>query len=240
MNPASQSRLGRPRDEALRASRTDEILDAAAGVFALHGFQNTEMQFIADVVRIGKGTIYRYFPSKEELFLKTVSRGMDRLREAVNLSGVGVADPLELLTKAIFAYLAFFRQHPEYVELLIQERARFRDKKNTYFEHRERNVAQWRDLYAGLIAAGRIRNVPVSRILDMVSNLVYGTMFTNHYCGRHIPLEAQAKDLVDVVFFGILSDSERLAWQGRDVCGNLGSNEPADDDGSNGGADAAA
>jgi AcrR family transcriptional regulator len=210
-------RPGRPKDESLWASRTDEILDTAATIFAQQGYHDTEMQLIADALEIGKGTIYRYFPSKEGLFLKAVSRGMDRLREAVTGAYEPVSDPLERLVVAIHAYLTFFRNHPQYVELLIQERAQFRDrKKHTYFEYRERNIGEWRDMYADLIAEERLRDVPVARILDTVSNLVYGTMFTNHFTGRHKPLEAQAKDLVDILFFGILSDSERAAHQASD------------------------
>ena len=135
----TETRAGRPRDEALRATRCDEILDTAASIFAEHGYQSTEMQFIADAMQIGKGTIYRYFPSKEELFLKSVSRGA-WTGCATRYTPVATVWPSRWrsFTKAIYAYLAFFREHPEYVELLIQERAKFRDQKqNTYFEHRE-------------------------------------------------------------------------------------------------------
>jgi AcrR family transcriptional regulator len=211
------ARRGRPKDESLWASRTNEILDTAAAIFAQHGYQDTEMQFIADALHVGKGTIYRYFPSKEELFLKAVSRGMDRLREAVTSAYQAIDDPLERMTVAIHAYLAFFRNNPQYVELLIQERAQFRDrKKQTYFEHREKNIGEWRQMYADLIAEGRLRDVPVTRILDSVSDLVYGTMFTNYFTGRHKPLEAQAQDLVDILFFGILSDRERARQQNQE------------------------
>jgi AcrR family transcriptional regulator len=231
MKAARNCRPGRPKDESLWASRTDEILDTAATIFAQQGYHDTEMQLIADALEIGKGTIYRYFPSKEDLFLKAVSRGMDRLRQAVKGAYEPIADPLERLTVAIHAYLNFFRNHPQYVELLIQERAQFRDrKKHTYFEHREKNVGEWRDMYADLIGEGRLRDVPVSRILDTVSDLVYGTMYTNHFTGRHKPLGAQAKDLVDILFFGILSDRERAAHQAADgpngVAANVANGEP--------------
>jgi AcrR family transcriptional regulator len=225
MKTARNCRPGRPKDEALWASRTDEILDTAATIFAQQGYHDTEMQLIADALEVGKGTIYRYFPSKEDLFLKAVSRGMDRLREAVTSAYGPVADSLERLTVAIHAYLTFFRNHPQYVELLIQERAQFRDrKKHTYFEHREKNIGEWRDMYADLIAEGRLRDVPVVRILDGVSNLVYGTMFTNHFTGRHKPLEAQAKDLVDILFFGLLSDRERASHHAADTRDRLAAN----------------
>jgi AcrR family transcriptional regulator len=224
LKTAHKPRPGRPKDESLWASRTDEILDTAATIFAQHGYQDTEMQLIADALQIAKGTIYRYFPSKEDLFLKAVSRGMDRLRNAVRSAYEPIDEPLERLTVAIHAYLTFFRNHPQYVELLIQERAQFRDrKKQTYFEHREKNIGEWRQMYADLIAAGRFRNVPVTRILDAVSDLVYGTMFTNYFTGRHKPLEAQAKDLVDVLFYGILSDQERVGRRDQEQNGPAGS-----------------
>jgi hypothetical protein len=107
-------------------------------------------------------------------------------------------------------YLAFFAERPEYVELLVQERAQFKDrKKPTYFELQNNNVVRWRTLFGSLIAAGRVRQMPVERITDIINNLVYVTMFTNYFSGRLTPSEQQARDILDVVYFGILSESER-------------------------------
>jgi AcrR family transcriptional regulator len=202
---APQRSPGRPVDEALRDRRRDEILDAAARVFASQGYRTTEVQVIADAVNVGKGTVYRYFSTKEDLFLAAVDRGMTRLRDHVQYASDHVADPLERIEAAITAYLAFFRDHPQFAELLIQERAEFKDRqKQTYFVHRDANIGRWRDLFAELIAAGRVRNVPVERLLDVVSDLVYGTMFTNYFAGRHKPLEEQVRDVIDVLFHGML------------------------------------
>jgi hypothetical protein len=154
--------------------------------------------------------LYRYFPSKRELFLAAVDRVMRQLTERVNASIADIADPLEQVAVAIRNYLAFFAEQPEYVELLIQERALFKDrKKTTYFQYREANSERWLNLYRDLIAGGRFRNVPVERIRDNIGNLVYGTMFTNYFTGQRQSYEAQTRDILDIVFNGILSDSER-------------------------------
>ena len=137
---------------------------------------------------------------------------MGRLRERVDFVIAGIEDPLDRVAHAIGAYLAFFIEHPEFVELLVQERAQFKDrKKPTYFEHREANVGRWLDFYRSLIAEGRIRNMPVERILGVLSDLLYGTMITNYFIGRQKPIEEQARDILDVVYNGILTDSERQA-----------------------------
>ena len=95
-------------------------------------------------------------------------------------------------------------------------RAQFKDrKKPTYFEHREANVERWRDVYRNLIAEGRVRDMPVERITDVFSDLVYGTMFTNYFTGPRQPVEAQAQDILDIMFHGILSESEARRQRGR-------------------------
>jgi AcrR family transcriptional regulator len=206
----SKKKVGRPPDDTLRERRQEEILDMAALIFARHGYLNTDVQQVADALEIGKGTVYRYYPSKEQLFLAAVDRGMTRLKAAIDLSSADVAEPLMRIEKAIVAYLAFFRDNPQHVELLMQERAAFRDRKQpTYFEHRESNRGPWKELFRGLIASGRVRNLNVDRLLDVLGDLVYGAMFTHYFSGQHKPLEQQARDILDLIFFGILSDTER-------------------------------
>lgn len=213
MTTTTKKKVGRPPDEALRERRQEEILDAAAEIFAQHGYLTTDVQQVADALEVGKGTIYRYYPSKEQLFLAAADRGMQRLKETVDRSGEGVTDPLDRIEKAIIAYLAFFRENPHHVELLIQERAAFRDrKKPTYFQdyvNRESARGPWKNLLRGLITAGRLREMNVDRLLDVLSDMVYGTMFTHYITGQHKTLAEQAQDILEVCFFGILSDRER-------------------------------
>ena len=218
MSTAAVKKLGRPVDPTLSARRQKEILDAAAKLFATRGYSETDTQVLADELGVGKGTLYRYFPSKRALFLAAVDRVMRRLLEAVETSIAGIDDPLQRIKKAIHAYLGFFAANPGFVELLIQERAQFKDrKKPTYFEHREANVEKWRELYRSLIAEGRVRDVPVDRITDVISQLLYGTIFINYFAGQPKPSDQQARDILDVVFNGILTESERKSPRNSEV-----------------------
>ena len=210
MKHTAEKKPSRPKGEDLRALRQEEILDAAARLFAEHGYADTDTQLLADDLGVGKGTLYRYFVNKEALFLAAVDRAMIMLRAQVDTGIAGIEDPLDQIAEAIHIYLAFFADHPHFVELLMQERAQFkRDRQPTYFRHRAANIERWRDLYRSLIAAGRIRDMPVERITDVMSDLLYGTMFTNFLTDRKKPFREQAQDILDVAFHGILSDSER-------------------------------
>jgi hypothetical protein len=93
---------------------------------------------------------------------------------------------------------------------LAQERAEFRSKKKSiYFEVKEEAQDSCREMTEALIATGRVRNMPVERITGVMGDLLYGTMFTNFLTGRRRPYDQQARDILDVVFNGILSDAER-------------------------------
>jgi len=56
------------RSESARAARREEILAAARHVFSRQGFRGTTIADIAEEAGIALGTIYLYFPSKEDVF----------------------------------------------------------------------------------------------------------------------------------------------------------------------------
>ena len=63
------------RKEREREFRRKEILLAARQVFALRGFANATLDEIAEQAEYGKGTLYNYFESKEQLFESVISDG---------------------------------------------------------------------------------------------------------------------------------------------------------------------
>lgn len=194
-----------------RAQRRQAIVETAARLFAQEGFAGCEMERVAAKVGIAKGTLYLYFPGKQELFFACVDWGMSWMQQTVRAAAESVSEPFERISVAIRSYLAFFEEHPEYVELVIQERAIFRDRKRpTYFEYRAANLEYWRELYRQLIASGRFRSdIPVERITDTIGSLLYGAMFTNHFVGRTVSLDEQNAALLQIMFRGLLSDTER-------------------------------
>src|ERR1043165_7939643 len=59
----------------------DAILDATDRLLARFGYRKMTVEDIAAEARIGKGTIYLHFSSKEEVVLSHVDRIVDRLKQ---------------------------------------------------------------------------------------------------------------------------------------------------------------
>jgi Transcriptional regulator len=202
---------GRPRDTQLTSQRTQEILDVSTELFAKKGFASTDVQEIADRLGIAKGTIYHYFQSKEKLFLASVDRGMEMLSLEINRSVAGIEDPVEQIVLAIKAFLSYFDRNPYIVELIVQERAEFRDrKKPTYLEHRERNIKPWNMLFQGLSESGRFRNLNFDEVTQTISNLLYGTIFTTYFARHGQSFESTCPQILSLVFAGIMNEEERV------------------------------
>jgi AcrR family transcriptional regulator len=68
----TRRRPSRPRWKRRPEARHDEIIAAATEVFATAGFARTKLEDIARRAKVSKGTLYRYFDSKEALFREMV------------------------------------------------------------------------------------------------------------------------------------------------------------------------
>src|SRR5687768_17531855 len=85
--------LGRPRDDALVARRRDEILRAAVRHFSRDGYFDADLDAIAADIGCAKGTLYRYFENKADLFQQSVDLVMQDL--IARTSASPSTDPLE-------------------------------------------------------------------------------------------------------------------------------------------------
>ena len=59
--------------------KRNRILKCATNEFALNGYENANVSEIAKAAQISVGSIYKYFESKQDLFLTVVHHGIERI-----------------------------------------------------------------------------------------------------------------------------------------------------------------
>ena len=161
--------------------REQEILDTSLKLFLEQGEDSVTVEMIADAVGIGKGTIYKHFKSKAEIYLRLM---LDYERELNELfHSESVASDKEALSRAYFAfrmrdpqrYRLFDRleekvlkghQVPEMVEQLHTIRA-------SNFERLTR-------LIEGRISEGKLEDVPPYFHYCAAWALVHGAVALYH------------------------------------------------------------
>ncbi|MFZ5510666.1 MAG: TetR/AcrR family transcriptional regulator [Pseudomonadota bacterium] len=79
--------------------RRAHVLFAAAELFVRHGYSGTSIRDIAQRVGLLPGSVYHYFPSKEELFLAVQREGFEQLMARIDQAvrqGASARERLEL------------------------------------------------------------------------------------------------------------------------------------------------
>lgn len=80
--------------------RRDQIVLAAAQLFVERGYSGTSMRNIADCVGMLPGSVYHYYPAKEDLFVAVHHEGFRRLMHNIREAIQHGADPWERLELA--------------------------------------------------------------------------------------------------------------------------------------------
>ncbi|WP_371817594.1 TetR/AcrR family transcriptional regulator [Virgibacillus sp. MSJ-26] len=81
--------------DKIREERMIQIEASALVTFAKNGYQRTKMSMIAQEAGVSEGLIYRYYESKEQLFIKIVEGLMEESSREIHLLNKIDGTPLE-------------------------------------------------------------------------------------------------------------------------------------------------
>jgi AcrR family transcriptional regulator len=179
--------------------RPSQIIEAALQVFGERGLANARLQDIAAKAGVSKGTIYLYFPNKEELFREMIRRtAIAAIERAEQANTLGT--PTSQLLAFMKGYWAFVRS-PVFItiyRLVLGELHQFPDLAKFYAIE---VVARGQKLLSGIIQkgtdAGEFREMdPMIAARMLVALTVMNGIWRDEHTG--VPLLAHKSD--DEVF----------------------------------------
>ncbi len=206
------ARLAKPRWRRRKDARPPEIIAAALEVFAERGFAATRLEDIAAKAGVTRGTLYLYFPNKEELFKAVVRQSiLPILASAEGLLAASSEPTPELLRKLVMTF-------PDRVigtavsaipKLVISEARNFPDLAQFYLEE---VIKRGRRLVRAVIQRGidrgEFRPVDMDNILYCVIAPVLVAALWQHSFRAIEPHGMDPKALcrahVDILLHGLL------------------------------------
>jgi AcrR family transcriptional regulator len=99
-------------------SQADKMLQAAAQLFGTHRFHEVRMEDIAAQAEVGKGTLYRYFSDKEELYLALLARASMQMIECLREAVARAEGARAGLVAFVRAVLDYFDEQPHLFDLI--------------------------------------------------------------------------------------------------------------------------
>jgi len=192
--------------------RKGQIIAAAKEVFAQNGYRRTTIEEIADVLGVGKGTLYRYFDDKKALFLAVFEEGMVRLMQTVRAEVDGVEDPRGKIAAAVRTYFKFFDDDRELIEIVMQVRSEFKD------DYQREYLAMYSDYIVRIqqnlrrgIELGIFREMDVERSAEAVSAALQGVLQSFYVRRPNEKLVDRIEAVSSLILFGLTkSDGVRL------------------------------
>ncbi len=100
-------------------SRKKLILRSARSLFFKKGFNKVTVDEIAKSAELGKGSIYLYFDSKEEIYAQILLSDIDNFNRRVSVLLEKGSSATDLLTEFSYIYIDFFLNDGELFRILM-------------------------------------------------------------------------------------------------------------------------
>jgi AcrR family transcriptional regulator len=114
-----------PTRPALRARydrRRQDVVDAAARVFAERGFRATTMEDLSEATGLAAGGLYHYIGSKEQLLSDICAELLDPLLSEAHAIVAEPAPPEETLRRLVRVWAGHVESHRDHMRVFQQER----------------------------------------------------------------------------------------------------------------------
>ena len=171
------------QDRKLRefSRREEEILAASMHLLDADDWQAVTVEKIAELAEVGKGTVYKHFSSKEDIYAHLTLDFYEAL--LVELAGLDRSQPaVEVLTRGIELALLYHYHNPEYRRVTQYcKRGDFKKRISTSLQQQfrecdERFKVQAGELLKACIEAGSIPDAPFRQMMYGITTCFEGAV----------------------------------------------------------------
>jgi AcrR family transcriptional regulator len=205
--------------DAEQSSR-DKILDAAESLFAKRGYAGVGLRELAEVVGLGKSSLFHHFKNKPELYAAVAARILRRIEERLIRTLAAGGSPAERLERLLDELVDLLAANPNYARVLLRSLFEDDDLAGEMPEeiegHRaiESIMASMSQLLREGMGTGQFRVANVQHLLlTLVGQIVFPFAsgdFGQEILGRDIfdPAEVRRrkKELRDLLRFGLMTN----------------------------------
>ena len=187
--------------------KREEILAAAEKVFAANGFHGAAMSEIASAAGFAVGSLYRFFPGKEELYTAMVSEKLagfyTALEESVRRSRT-LHDKVEVLIRETFR---FVDRNAKFCMMLMRREGLALPEGNRILQDRmvteyQRQVSFIAGIFEEAIRAGVVKPCETRSVASALKGIIHGFVF-DWMVTQGRPLERQVGAALDLFSRGI-------------------------------------
>lgn len=197
---AGEPRLGRRPIPMLRA----RILKSAMELFGERSFDDVPIDEVAAHAGVGKGSVYRQFGSKEQLYAESVIEGFVQLRNQIEAGLTGAASLSERIATIVRHTLVYFWTRRQFFVLLRDPTKLPRTQEVRYRSERGHLASLVSEVLREGASSGLIRD---DLDFDLLSESLLGMIRgIQRYKGPNIQPEQAAHTVVATFLHGSMTE----------------------------------
>ncbi len=167
------------RREREQQMRRQLIMNAAQRLFEKKGYESTTVDEIAAEAELGKGTIYSYFKSKDEIYIAILEQGLEILKERVFQVVDGQLSAVETLYALYDTFIQYHRERRDFAEtLFVQVDEQIFLRLGDLVRGLKNKSSEWVELVSGVlqkgIDAGEFIPCDIDRMAKTIIGLILG------------------------------------------------------------------
>lgn len=199
----STTRLRREREKEVRRQ---DILSAAAKIFAERGFAEATMEDVAAAAQVAKGTVYLYFETKNALLDAVLIEGSDRLLIIEQEAADSCSRCADKIAAMIHASLEFYDKYPEFFRIQLEEFLRSGRDSSTGRLILAKGIehdALYNQVFTQGVQSGEFKDFPPALLTVALLGMVGRTVFYSQISALPTPLSQRVDALVEILLNGI-------------------------------------
>jgi AcrR family transcriptional regulator len=196
------------RQQQRRDEMRRDILDAARHLFIEGGYANVPIRRVAAQLEYSPAALYRYFPTKDDIFNELADEGFRLLMTRETLpAGPEDASPIQRLRHFFWGVFDFAKLYPEYFYLIFLDRSAPRLKPDS------RGIRSLTEIYPQIgdmlddcVAAGELRpGLDPVTVYFVMTSAIHGVaaQYVCNRLGEGVDPDAYAHVVIDLAIAGL-------------------------------------
>lgn len=184
--------------------KRERILKAALKIFSCKSFHQVKVEEIASQAGVGKGTVYEYFSSKEDLLQEAFKVSSERYMDIFDRCLESPLPFWERVKMIIELHINFLKDHEEMARFVMDSHSRpLGELKGWMLKKRTERLEVVKRMLQRGINDGEIRDLEVETASRLFLGLIFSVFAGVMFFDKMLPQEEMVDTILDILRRGM-------------------------------------
>lgn len=189
-------------------TRRHQILASAKQLFEEKGFDTTTVEAIAARAELGKGTIYSYFQSKDEIYIAILEEGLEILEDRMVAAIKRSTTAVEALQNLYDTFVAYHHERDGFIEtLFLQVDRKDAIRLDSMVTGLQKKASVWLELVGSVLRrgmeAGEFKPLEIEPTARIIIGMIIGMIIQHEMGSSGLGLTQYRDSLFQLVLEGL-------------------------------------